>query len=511
MDQAVCQFGLANVRGGTFTNVRGVHPASFILSIEPRPAFSGYVGNLTLTFGSTTLSFPNCAMAPHSMAVWKDRIPYIWNMIVLDRRWNWQYVRISGEYNRRRADGKLDDDTKLSLTKLIEKLLTELGESFQLTGIPDVYPYVNWQNAYASRELEWLCELAGLAICPEMTQARTLVEPIGTGVSLPVPAPSFNVSPVFRYQQAVAPQSVEVRCAPTIVQKKLDLVPVALDEDGTIQPLDDVSYKPADGWESQWYTTFQGVDEDLRHLAFATVWRWYRFDVEDLETYQILAQLAESVEDSEGIERRMDCVVEGEFWPQSDLRINVTEKKFPGKFRIRPDLHLVEFAYPVVKWSDQDEVEAADLAIYVAYTRTDDERSLERKTYSKNVTLSAATTKPRVEKRSHLQLVQVDEAVFASPGTNETDVATEANAYLDAIVKNYGENPNPLNEIDMIYGGFVRIELGGQIAQVMYRWGNDRPPTTRASQNHEFDTSTLSHQERRRRSRLSQVADRVLE
>jgi hypothetical protein len=508
--------GLPKVMGGEVTLVRGVQPSVFRVRVVPTPNLPAFVGTVSLHYGSTRIDFADCATAPQVLRIYKGREPFTRSVLVYDRRWKWRYPRISGEYNSTLCDGSAQENKRASLQDLLIKLMDALGEGGVVYhDVPNVYPAVSWNNAYAARELEDLLEKAGLVVYLSLN-GNAVIERLGSGDELPnLP----KITPNIVYHQSVKPSKVRITGGQSTFQTKLDFSEaVGLDADGSIKPVDNLSYKPADGWANEWYTCFSGVAPEFRPLAFISVWRWYRLigqaggslsipgvdiPLTSIEQYKLLDKLAEEQADSLGIKRCMDAVVTGIFWPQSDLQFTTDESRYSGKFRIRPDLHILEFDYPVINLFG--EISAAELYLTVAYNITDQQGGQVTDKYDKDVPGALVATAPRVEKRSYLKRVRNTNPIYT--GSTDNDPTEEANAWLDNITATYADT----QEIDHKYGGLVPIGLSGKIAQVRFRWGNGRVATTRASLNHEFDTATITHQERRRRERLGQLVDRVLD
>jgi hypothetical protein len=517
--QGLCEYGgYTTLIGGDYTTSRGVQPGVFRLRMACEPTLAKFTGPLTLRYGTDSWTYQGCINGPHIQRVYKGRQPYCWSVKVYDKRWKWRYPRISGHYNVRNCGGQIDESNKKSLLELILILLEALGETNSTTrDIPDVYPEVHWDQAYAARYLEWLCDWAGLVICPQ-PDGVILIEAMGSGASLPVR--NDNISPTYTYRQTVMPSQVDMRTGPSRYQSLINLQAVSLDPDGTIVQLNNSAIKPAAGWASQWYTTFSDVTPVYRHLAFQTVWRWYRLHSQDsatggasletMKSLKILERLAETHPDDLGVGRCLEAVIKGIFWQNSDHKANNDiPLRYSGPFRVIPDLQLIAFDHPVIKWTN-GLPDAADLKLYVAYNAVGPTGEYINEVFSQQVTESITATSPRVEKRQYLSRVRnFDSPYGVSQGQadNLSEVQAESTAYLSSIVNTYAGGP----EKDMLYGGLIPIGLSGKIAQVGYRWGNGRVATTRASENHEFDTSQNSHQLRRRWERLGQIWDKWME
>lgn len=196
---------------------------------------------------------------------------------ILDRRWKWKGVRIDGRYNVRRPDGLARVATKLSYRDTLAKLLEALGESDYDISLPhdDLEgPTVEWEGARADLELARLIHKVGCLVVLGLDN-KIRVVPNGSGAAYPVNG--RERWPAIEFFPSSLPYASRTKFAPTIFQSKLKLEAVGLDNTGEVLPIDELSYAPAGGWDSQVPGVYKDVEDDFdREMARETVYKWYR-------------------------------------------------------------------------------------------------------------------------------------------------------------------------------------------------------------------------------------------
>lgn len=505
------------ITGGSLTFSRGVRPSRAILRKIPVDALTFSTGSLVLTYGPVTISLPNCAVAEVRNRHWYGREGWMQDVVVLDRRWKWRYCHIDGVYNERAYNGTIQTANKKNIKELIELCLDALGETgYITTDVPtDVYPPCLWNRARADLELQWLCDLVGMVVSYQVLDEKIAIKKMNdtSGASLP----AGNIAtPPQRYKQSVIPYQITVQADPTLIQSELTLEAVGLETDGTIVPIDDLSYKPAAGWTYQWYDWFGGVDQDYRHLAFKSVFRWYRptggwigdgVTINDYKQLELLPHLAECGTDEDGIYRPLPARIRGVYWPQCDY-IESTDETAPyaGPFTIDTEKGIVVFERPVIQWDDVDEIAEAELYLTCAYrVRNPDFDGYSCYTYTVPVSSATTTTEARILPHPELRKTLVWNAVYGSPGDNETQIEAEADRYADMVEAIYDY---PYSD-ERVYDGFVAQDTGGAIAQVQWWWGHSKPAMTRIGRMTEFDIYQATYRQNRAMERLAQIAGRM--
>jgi len=523
VEQGLVAFpGLVPNLGGSFELTRGVRPSSCKIYLPVQPSITRTVGTLRFSYAGGNIDFPQSALAPSTLRVFQDRRRLVWTVQVYDRRWKWRYKRISGEYNVRLCDGRVAAATKKSLRELLTLLLDALGAApYYLGDIPDgVYPSVKWNAARADLQLAHLCERYGLIPMLDCNNV-VRVEHLGTGNALPTAGIIVGDN---KFSHATIPYKVRCIAGATIFQTDLELEAVGMDQDGTVKPIDALTYKPMDGWERSWYTTFSDVDKKFRHLAMETVWRWYRVKVplsvpgvpqiNDLSQIELLDHAAEAADDP------LKClapVVRGQFWDRGDLEYG-TEKTFPNfrdeayytdRFRINAERRLVEFDYPVVRLDQFQGPWQAKLWLTTGFKIKDPTGTYFVEYGEAGVAGAQTNAEIRQDKYSDIWGARIIKSVLPGgvPYNTSTDIQSELTKAATWIAGGYNGSPAE----DVTYEGLRGdIHLDGAIAQIRYKCGSGLGATTRVSRNAEFSVFTPDHQARRRMDRLAQLADDIL-
>jgi hypothetical protein len=512
---AYATFGaVAYITGGQMTFSRGVQPSRCLLRKVAVDGITFSTATLNLVYDANVITLPNCAVVEVRNRHKYGREGWLQDVVVVDRRWMWKYARISGVYNERATDGTLQTENKKNLKELIELCLVALGESgYTTTAVPtDVYPPVLWNAARADLELQWLCDLAGLVVCYQVVNNGIAINKLNDTAGATMPD-LWWTTPVQRYKPSVIPQNLRITGDPTVIQSVLTLEAVGLDTDNQIKKLDDLSYKPAQGWNSTWYDHFAEVDIDTRDLAFKTVWRWYRpsgnwdgdgVQIDDYTQLELLDHLVETEQDPDDIYRPLPPVVTGVYWPLCDHPINTSASGIhAGHFRILKDIGVIEFEYPVIKWTDHKPDEA-DLNLYVAYrVRKPDFDGWSVYTKDKAVSASTSATQYLTMRHPELTKYKIVDAFQGDVGDNLTDIDAEAESYLTRLEGTYDYT----GADERKYNGLLAFATDGAIAQVQWEFGRGQLAFTRIGRYTEFDVYTAQQAQRKAVERLARMSD----
>lgn len=499
-------FDESAIVGARFTLSRGIAPSVCHLRIVPQAYLDKTPTTLTFHYEGRSVSFSQCAIDTAHIRFRMGRTGILQDLKIYDRRWKWRYGRISGTYNQRSCSGR-PAAPLVNLKQLVDLCFAALGETADTSVLPtDVYPAVAWRDVRPDLQIAWLCELVGCVVCLGIDDAVRVCK-IGNGI--PLPAGGVTLIERARVNTYVIPSQIVAGLGPTIFQGFLELEPVGLDVDGVIKPINLLSYRPSGGWQTQWWGSFPDVAANRRHLAFKSVWRWYRIKgtvpsgvnggATGLDSIELLNAL---VEDAGGV-----ChppVIRGTFWPYSDHKINVTNAMYSGEFTLNTHTKCVEFEYPVIQWSGSSSSSstplAATLKLGTGFMVRDASGTFLTREVSLAVPGSGVVTKPRVVKMPWIRDTQILEAVYNGTAYNAT---AEVNAILNHVLGAY----NAKEFEEQVYNGLEPISPDGAIAQVKLVGGFRRPVITRASRNFEFDIYTNGHQQRRQAERLMQMSD----
>ncbi len=206
------------------------------------------------------------------------------------------------------------------------------------------------------------------------TEGSVLVALAGEGEDLPenefVQTVTFGIDPPDR------PDSLKLVGGPTRYQTQFILEAVGEDADGSIVPIDDLSYTPEAGWGAeligQYYNVGAGSDQPSvnRELARKTVFRWYRIrctpdgeftipgyngtTVEEL--WQLLPIETHGVgiyTDDDGVERPVPLSLEGQWWDRSHDDKNFDYDRTWGKgYTLDVERGIVMLSQPAALFAD---------------------------------------------------------------------------------------------------------------------------------------------------------------
>lgn len=271
--------GIDSILSGTYTRAHGISPGIAELECAPQSNSLRLTGPLTFQCDGDSFTFQNCQVIQGTSFRTVGGATR-WMIQVADRRWKWQFGAIYGEYNRRdQANNLIPDEDKpvigkkKSAQELAKLLLEAMGESsFNVSVMPnDVYPHVAWIGVNPAQELANLCDLMGCRVALKVDDLVSIVRP-GIGAFLPdgpVTQNSLVIDP------PEPPDSIEVVGQPVRVQTRLELEAVGEESDGSIKPIDELSYKPSNGWSSA--PSFDDItNKQDRNRAKRSIFRLYR-------------------------------------------------------------------------------------------------------------------------------------------------------------------------------------------------------------------------------------------
>lgn len=230
----------------------GMQPALFHVKMTMLPDVPDKNGDVTISYGPFKRVFRNCTIDYIERS---DPNKLEWSATLLDRRYLWRFAVISGTYNARWKNGtELRDETQKTPAELASLCLAAMGEkNANLAALKRFsnldFPQVEWDNTDAANALAELCERYGCR--PVFDNDQVAIVNVGDGEELDV---SGNRWPVVEdsetFNPPEKPGTIVVRFAPTSIQADLPLIPVGVDTDGTIKPINQLSYMPPPGTEA---------------------------------------------------------------------------------------------------------------------------------------------------------------------------------------------------------------------------------------------------------------------
>jgi hypothetical protein len=312
--------GVSDVNQCSYTCTHGITPnaATLLFPLEDIGSIQRR-GNLVFTDGEKTWTLMDCSAANECKIVESPGGGKCAQIMISDRRWKWRFGYVSAAYNRRNHRGEPLTELK-SPYDIAEFLLRDqMKESnYQIDlpaglGLSDT-PLIEWDMVRPAEALANLAERFGRVVVYQPISNRVLITWPGNGNDLP----SLDA---INFSQGIAPSeiptSIECVGAPIVYTVALRLEAVGRDIDQSIKPINDLSYKPENGWGSyrlrgypledlvvpaqstnliqtgfgeiqefpteQWNPVKAGVmtREEIRQLAMGCLWRYWRITLED--------------------------------------------------------------------------------------------------------------------------------------------------------------------------------------------------------------------------------------
>lgn len=285
-----------------FALSHGITPSSGIIRCALGSALTTTVGTLQIAFGpvggaspTALLVFPGALIVNSTTQLGPEG--FVTTLHFFDRRWAWHFGEINGNYNVRFGNaiqqpgqlaGTLDPLLARTPQQLAALCLWAMGErNFDVSQLPnDSYPEVTWDRTNPAQALASLVEALGCRVVLRL-DGSVLIARSGFGRLLPSGGEECESLGVKVNQP---PDSIRVICGKTRYQNDFYLVPVGLDLDNRLKPIDQLSYTPRGGWANQDPRGFENVDANLnnfgvsaRKLAEQSVWRWYQIAAPDVD------------------------------------------------------------------------------------------------------------------------------------------------------------------------------------------------------------------------------------
>lgn len=417
----------------------GVFPNQSLLWCLPQQTPIGAFGNLTFGNwnGTSAITFRNCVVDRPNYKI--STSGHSVGLVILDRRAYWEFASVTGRYNVPAANGSLINQR--SAQQLATLCFTALGETADVSALPaDVYPQVNWDASSARLELARLLNRYGCDVSLRLDDSVAVVR---LGVGAGAPANIDIQSLALSVDPKIIPQTMRLYCGPTLVQAKVRCVPVGIDNDGTIQKIDDLSYAPPRGWvgESDW-DQFPGVaDLNDRQLAVQTVGRLFAIETFEDETL-VEPGLGVTLSDISQIfpvlEDRLDGSnpkLTGKHWIEGNPPVNQNSEEdaeLDQSWTLDNPRGLIRTTKPVLFRNDDDLWECPTLVLECAYAvRRSDTLIHYRQEYT------AALGGPFGEHVIRVPTLGRRIVTGESASDNEGDINTAALAILSVAVNRF--------------------------------------------------------------------------
>lgn len=254
----------------------GARPSRALIYAQPQPGSPDTTGTATLSFGfnGVTVNWTNALCDKGSIQLSKHG--HVQYCEILDRRWRWLKAYWTRAYNVRNPDGTIDQDTVKSLAQIATDLFTAMGDpSADVSAITSTeLPEVTYDHDNCADAIEDLLDDRGYVISL-LSDNTVKVFVRGTGTVLPANDDVINAS--LSINPPEFPQTLTAVGKRTMVQSKLLMLPVGIDLDGQIKPVDELSYMPPGGWDGTDMVDFNMiVDTVAKELCLLSVGRWYQ-------------------------------------------------------------------------------------------------------------------------------------------------------------------------------------------------------------------------------------------
>jgi len=503
--------GLVETTGNaTVTLSHGVRPSQFTIETAINSSLFPQVGTVSVVQdGDVVVQFPDCAI---DGVFRSDGVETKYTVQILDRRWRW--IRgggvMVGHYNVRKPDKKrafVEGSTK-SIRELLNLCFENLGErAYDTSLVPsgidfDQIPEIFWDYTPTYQALDELCSKVGMRI---VLGTDNVVRVMPNGFGSPLPNLPTLVSDPSTIQSVALPDRLQFIAGPTVWQGLLELKPVGMDLDNQIKPIDELSYKPSEGWYAwspdypEYGVTYGSNNIEkakAKQLAQQTVWKWYQVggqldgsmgpvpqydgEVSHLWQYVIQDKLLENSEDSSGNIATLRPYVVGQ-WYQPNLGLpanssvepgNTTmDTRFPEPISIDQKNSVVQFSRAMYRINN-DQYEPARLWLWCAYQIKEKNSRVPLRwhyTYPLPKPASGAGALPVVVPDVFLTIDVKSE--FNGFGHSVTEIVTNQSEVMQAAqfyLNQKWQEIKPNEGIDATYAGFENISPNGLIQQVTW-------------------------------------------
>ena len=270
--------GVTNPKGCIYTQTLGVHPDRLVLFCTPQDTAIPTRGDVTISYNGSSIVVKDCFF-DDATVVMDAADGHRLALTFLDRRERWTLAdTISGNYNTYRAGEQLAA-RKISLRDLVEDLLQFMGETSPNVSAlsASIYPEVRWDDIHPVKALDQLLSEWGFSIALGFGTEAVKVVQLGVGTTLSTTNAMMVSSTI---DPRTRPEYIRIRFGETLIQARFKLEAIALDTDDVWDPIDDVSYQPVGGWETEEPYTLPNVraaQPDTTYFRAAkTVFRAFR-------------------------------------------------------------------------------------------------------------------------------------------------------------------------------------------------------------------------------------------
>lgn len=528
--------GIARVVRGTYVYSHGEDPG--VIQIETEPQVEYLLSDGPVTFTDHTglqVVLRDCHVFGYRQPV-QATVATTLTFQIWDRRWKWKYGAVYGRYNQRTPDQQLDTETVKTPHELAEILFKAMGETgYSYNELPnDTRPETNWQGEPPARVLAELADRHGCRLVFDPTTDQASIRRLGVGADLPFDLTVMSTSAEMALPEM--PDEIWVQCRETAIQGVLVLRSVGLDSDGQWKPIDELSYRPVNGWARETPGLYDGVADTvisagipgkienvrLRDLAIGSVGKNY-------QVYGILdgnGTASQAIDQLLGVEYlipdgapkavglRNELVsidritgnygepfVQGVFATLDGTTNTAAWTKVENVgFNIDTALRIVRFDEYMFKFGNEANGQTmlpADLYLTCSFTVRHQRDFSTHRHVVKWPTGGTRETGPYILKEESLgrtiRLVYNSAGVVTSVAKNDAEVLADATAVAQAASAQFAtKTPKTIT-----YVGIRAIPLDGAIQQVQWTVEAGKGATTQGSRGNEFKLALPSYDERR--------------
>lgn len=255
------------------------------------------IGDLTISDGVSSLFLRSARLSRFTVV---REGGYSVVMAIEDCRWRWRFGSISGHYNERDDHGRVKERTAKhprDLIRLLWRAIPKPPRKLAVRGLrvpnkPSAWPEVRWQSANPSRALASLADQFGMRVVYQPNADTLLITSLGVGAR---PINQDWTQRSFGATLTAGPDRITAVTEANYLTQAFALEAVGLDVDGKLRPLEDLTYRPANGWTTanppEWPTVVRNIQREIaagvinkdaktdlavRALARESVYRYYR-------------------------------------------------------------------------------------------------------------------------------------------------------------------------------------------------------------------------------------------
>jgi len=367
----------------------GPSTGSIAFPLGAAPTIDGNPGTLAISCDGQSVVFNDVYLVNPTRV--ESEGGQILQATLADKRYRWRFGYLRAKYNQLDpTTGKPKEDKPL--TEILTEALSVYNESPVFMQIPDdIYPTINWEFADPAQAIEELLQRYSLALSISPAGQVTIAS-----VSYNQSFTQSNVSyHEYSNNRPLEPIGVIVVGDFMEVMRCFNLKPVGIEisthaDAGQIKEIDDLSYKPAEGWGKAVLNNFESLIvnnepwKEAQALARQCIFKWYGYIPEDesIENSreQLLPWLGSVTEfkNNELVKGKPYILAKHQLIDSVSFKNNTDGNPIKSEFDFSLDYKngILKFTNPTFKKSDTassfgtTEVEAAEVELIVSVKTT---------------------------------------------------------------------------------------------------------------------------------------------